>query len=528
MKQQLICLAVALGMLVGCGDGGGSSDPKCQTGACGAQRFCAHTPDGGVCWKDTTPPVIAVSSMDCSTTPCRRDSVLTVTATVSDESYGNAMGEVKVALDLDAEHPLTLQRVSPTGNDYRLEAKLADLPFPYFAHDVAATVSAKDEAGNEVSVPLAAVGVTRERWRLGLTGGAGTFPLSMPVVVKEDGRILATSGDGSLHSVSSNGAEQGAPVAIGAAANGPPALGAGAIWLAGQDGTLQKRSLTDGSVIALTDCTSTGGAALLGPPAVLGDRVIASSNGTDVLVARPSNSCNAASLSEAISAPASLDANGHVALASGTTLREFSVAASASLVDSWTGVTPPGVGSVVEPIAVDGEGALWTTALSGTLYRTTSTGASAQVSTAPSASSAGAVILSDNSAVVPDYVGVVRRLTATGSSPWTANPTVSGHPRTPLALGGSDPSLLVPTSDGSLYVLRQSTGELIWSTKLSPQALQPPNIWTEPGAKTSTAYLASANGTLYAVIVDGTLDTTAPWPKAYHDPQNTSNAATPF
>ena len=67
---------------------------------------------------------------------------------------------------------------------------------------------------------------------------------------------------------------------------------------------------------------------------------------------------------------------------------------------------------------------------------------------------------------------------------------------------------------------------MAWSKKLAAQALQTPNLWTEPGAKTSTAYLAGADGNLYAVLVDGALDTSAPWPKAFHDPQNTSNAAT--
>jgi len=30
------------------------------------------------------------------------------------------------------------------------------------------------------------------------------------------------------------------------------------------------------------------------------------------------------------------------------------------------------------------------------------------------------------------------------------------------------------------------------------------------------------------VILDGRLDPAAPWPKAFHDPQNTGNAATPL
>ena len=40
----------------------------------------------------------------------------------------------------------------------------------------------------------------------------------------------------------------------------------------------------------------------------------------------------------------------------------------------------------------------------------------------------------------------------------------------------------------------------------------------------STAYVASASGKLFAVVVDGQLDASAPWPKAFHDPKNTNRA----
>ena len=85
---------------------------------------------------------------------------------------------------------------------------------------------------------------------------------------------------------------------------------------------------------------------------------------------------------------------------------------------------------------------------------------------------------------------------------------------------------MVPTSDGSVFAVRVADGTVTWTQRLTAaaQSLEPANIWTEPGATTSTAYLAGADGNLYAVIVDGVLDTSAPWPKAFHDPQNTSNA----
>lgn len=526
MKQQLICMAVALGVLAGCGDSGGSSDPKCQTGACGAQRFCAHTPDGGVCWKDTTAPVISASSMTCSTTPCRRDSVLTVTATVADESYGNAMGEVKVALDLDKEHPLTLQRVSPTGNDYRLDVKVEDLPFPYFAHDVAGTVSAKDEATNGATQELAAVGVTRMKWALALPGQGGTAYALFSPAITSDGRIIVVGSDGSVHFVTRAGAEERTPVVVGSVVTAPAALGPNAIWLSGQDQKLHKRALSDGSELALSHCAAATN--LVGSPAVFGERAVSVSSGVQVLVATTDGSCNISNTGSFISSPPVMDRAGALLVSSGGSLQKYTVAEDSTLTSAWAVVPAPSVGTVAEPIAIDGGNAAWTIASNGVLSRTTAEGVTSQVSAAPSIASSGCVVLSDGSVVIADFGGSVRRITPDGTTPWSANPPALDHPRTPLVLGGQDPSLLVPTTSGMVYAIRQSTGEVVWSTLVASQALQPPNIWTESGAKTSTAYLASANGTLYAVIVDGTLDTTAPWPKAYHDPQNTSNAATSF
>jgi outer membrane protein assembly factor BamB len=136
--------------------------------------------------------------------------------------------------------------------------------------------------------------------------------------------------------------------------------------------------------------------------------------------------------------------------------------------------------------------------------------------------------LADGSSVLGDHSGMLRRYAKTGSAPWTTSAALSGSPRIPLALGGSDPSLLVTTSTGWVYAVKTTDGSVAWKQKLSAQPLQTPNVWTEPGAGTSTAYLAGDDGTLYAIIVDGALDATAPWPKAFHDSQNTSNAATPL
>lgn len=88
---------------------------------------------------------------------------------------------------------------------------------------------------------------------------------------------------------------------------------------------------------------------------------------------------------------------------------------------------------------------------------------------------------------------------------------------------------VVPTDVGVIDVLRRD-GTVAWSGQLSSgtASLQPGNIYTPPtepaGAELSTAYFAGSDGVLHAVIVDGKLDASAPWPKAFHDPRNTNRA----
>jgi len=365
---------------------------------------------------------------------------------------------------------------------------------------------------------------------LALPGSGGPVPLLHPAIVPDNGRVLVPGTDGFLRFVTRDGTQERAAVAIGSAVTGPPAVGAGAIWLARQDGQLSKRSLVNGDVIPLTDCASTGGAALLGPPTVFADRVIAASSGQEILVARASGSCAPSVLGTSITTPAVIDTSGAVVVATGSVLRRFTVSTSSALVDAWTGLAVSAGGTVSKPLALDAENGVWSTAASGLVYRTTSAGVSGQISSAPSIGSQGSIILADGSVVVADEAGRVRRIARSGQEiPWTESVGLVGSPRAPLALRGTaTATLLVPTSSGRLYAISEDTGQIVWETNLSPQGLQPANVWTQEGAATSTAYLSGDNGSLYAVIVDGTLDTTAPWPKVFHDPQNTSNAATPF
>jgi hypothetical protein len=123
----------------------------------------------------------------------------------------------------------------------------------------------------------------------------------------------------------------------------------------------------------------------------------------------------------------------------------------------------------------------------------------------------------------------VSRWTSTGAPfPGWQKPDLGGATRTPIVVTSSAP-FLVPTAKGALHALR-ADGTVAWSGQLSAgtASLQPGNIYTPPGQtpgqELSTAYFAGSDGVLHAIIVDGTLDASAPWPKAFHDPRNTNRA----
>jgi hypothetical protein len=522
MRRVLLAAALGLG-LVGCGSGGGggSHHDSCSgPGTCTAGNYCALTKDGNVCWPDTVAPSIRDVTVQCSTNPCRRDAALLVTATVED---GSGTGRAWVELDAD---PGTRWEMSPSpGAGLQVEVPLDRGPFPYFEHDVRPTVHAIDEAENPASTQAGlAVRVTRARWSLPLKTGSA-LSLSSPAILP-DGRVVLGGSDGKLYFVAEDGQSSTSVQVANESFSGPPSVGNDAIWVAGQDGKLHKLG-HDGVVIPLVDCGAA--APLLGAPLVDGARALAASTGVEVLVAKASNSCTFSNLLSSGTSPVSMDTGGRVFLGTGGTLRSLSLAANGALSELWTGSdgapSVPSVGDSVQNAPLPGHGtSVWTVARNGAVNRTASdTAATTTVATISSVSTGG-IVLADDSTVVSDALGRVIRLRLGGAEPLPASEQLSGAPQIGLALDGPVPSILVPTSSGDVYLLQASDLSTIWTLKLSILSLQPANVSPNPGNRTSTAYLAGADGKLHAIVVDGVLDPGAPWPKAFHDRRNTSNA----
>ncbi|HSN13014.1 MAG TPA: PQQ-binding-like beta-propeller repeat protein, partial [Anaeromyxobacteraceae bacterium] len=148
------------------------------------------------------------------------------------------------------------------------------------------------------------------------------------------------------------------------------------------------------------------------------------------------------------------------------------------------------------------------------------------------------IILSNGDIVVGDAGGKLHRLASDGTAVWGAPADLGAAVHAPLALAAAAPGaarFLVATADGKVHAL-DDDGTILWSGPLtSGLALGAGNLHTPAGAPLapdgspfSTAYFAGADGTLYAVIVEGALDTSAPWPKAWHDARNTSRAGGAF
>jgi hypothetical protein len=197
-------------------------------------------------------------------------------------------------------------------------------------------------------------------------------------------------------------------------------------------------------------------------------------------------------------------------------------------VEDWP--SSANTGGVATPMAIRGNGEV-------VALTSPSTGGGSLLSISPSGTPTplavtdvpadGPVVLASGDIVVPEKGKTLSAWSATGAFRWRSA-ALPGLPLTPLVLAGGADALLVADARGNLTAL-DAAGQLRWTTQLAPAAipLRPPNLYAPPGQDRSLGYFPAANGKLYAVILDGRLDAAAPWPKAFHDPRNTGNAATP-
>jgi hypothetical protein len=524
MRRLGVWIAVAAS--VGCG----AVDERaaCRVSAdCPVGQYCAREGGESRCWPDEAPPAVSAASATCAD-PCLRDGVLRVTASVSD---GEEVLDAAVALDLDPDRKFWMAR---SGDGWVVDVPLRELPFEAFSREVVATVTARDGARNESSPRSAPpVRVTRLRWGRAIDPDAVLSPTAP--AVKSDGTIVVAGSNAKVYFITGEGSDAGPALTVGAGQiTAAPAIGDHAIWVGSEDFSLRAVKL-DGSAVM-------GGVAVNAEGALRGSVAVLSGGGKDwgLGAAGSGRLCGASTSSppdSAKSTAASAYAMGPAARADGSVCAASATATALLRCHSFDGAFGElwnvGVGvNVSAPLAVDGAGAIWSGSQDGKLNRTSPAGATETVTTLDASITDSPVILAGGDVVVGDGSGVLHRVTPQGTIAWSrklnGEATVDEPLGAPLVLAGTSATLLVPTRTGVLYAL-DPAGNEIWRHPLAAGVeLRAPNLHTPPdqppGQTMSHAYVSSASGWLFSVVVDGELDAAAPWPKAFHDPRNTNRA----
>lgn len=526
---RLLLRAAALMILASCGEVE-EREPCATSGDCPVGESCVHTSEGSVCWPDAVPPEVTDVTVACGAAGCLRDGELHVGAAVTDDREVLAV-EATVGFDPAIAFPL----VRGEGSSWTGTLPLTALDFPGFELEARVTVRALDGARNPATA-VAGEGqrprVGRVRWVAPLETGLVT---PTPAAIDDAGTVVVGGSDGKLRFFLPDGsaARAALQVATGAIVHAP-SLGAEAIWVGANDGKLHAVRL-DGSGELSPSRTCTAAGVAKGPPAVLTTAGVdvafgAFSNGR--IVASAKAACAQTPLRDPFSAGPAID------LEWGVVATTVNAGASSARRFSWDGAafeelwaTPVGATVTVTP-AFDTGGRIITGGEDGEIDLTTPAGATAPLATVGGSIDDSPIVLSNGDLVVGDAAGRLHRLSSAGTAVWDPPVDLGAPVHAPLALAGGPVRFLVATADGRVHALDDG-GAVLWSGPLTDgMALGAGNLHTPaapPGRPAfSTAYFGGADGRLYALVVEGRLDTSAPWPKAWHDARNSSRAGGPF
>jgi hypothetical protein len=492
---------------------------------------------------DTSPPLVTGLVVACSVAhldgQCRRNEALGVTVHVAD---GQAVTAV-ATLSLDG-HELKVP-LEGTGEVRTGTLALNAYPFSMYEGSATVRIEATDALGNVSRSTQSAAAVTRLRWEYA-TGGTGFTQSAIDIFwnvafgVHGIGgpttgqlRILRAGCDPSVAPQPTPACVRTVDLGAGVALAHAPMVGFGyaRIWFPTTDGKLLARSV-DGAPANGAGCTiAVTGTVAMSPRNA--DVVVANSN---TMYAADGANCDqtpfpgtkflGSSVTDATSSSYALSSG-----SSGTRLiRGLNFYDSGlALIETWS--SPVGVGTTAStsPI-IDRLKRVLVLSGDGTLYRVTDNGASGTASTLASGLPSGAtlspIILRDDSIVVAVGDQLFRLAGVDGAVLWSA--AVTGNVTGLLAPvpDRSGVALYVTTDAGKLQALRLD-GSDAWGgpVQLGTGALVAPNIGLEPsGEGTHLLYVGGADGKLRALIVDSEIDGAAPWPKAFHDAQNSSRA----
>ncbi len=495
---------------------------------------------------DDVAPTVSSPVLSCGAhNPCWRDDVMTVTATVSDPY----LASVAVTLDLapGTSVPMALQ-----GASYQGQLALRNWPFPWFLQTVTATVTATDQAGNQRS-SSSSIPVSRLRWAV--AAETSSPPQLTGAAIDGTGNIAIGGANSKLYLFAPSGSLANAPAptvgSIGLA--GAPSIGPSAIWAPSQDGRIYAVNAAGTSVISSCPGSVTAGN-LFTPVLTSGAteraysgganrRIYAFDLGTPGVCTSPgSSSVDVVTTSLVLSGGAL-----YAATATGTltaSVRQYTDPGDGALTAGWV-AAPSDAGvpclQVEAPLSTDANGDLLVACGNGQIYRISrGSGIYSKLITLAGKATESIVVRGDGDLLVGTNDNLLHRLTPATppafTEKWPTAPDL-GAPVTGVALAARDAlgvDVYAVTAAGGLYAVDADgtsggnpAGLVIWSTAglnpapLGTASLRFPAIAPARGVSDlPTLYAPSADGKVYAVIVDSGLDPGSPWPKAHRDLAN--------
>jgi hypothetical protein len=499
---------------------------------------------------DTAPPAFGTVSAACAG-ECKRDGVLAVAAQVTDANAVTASVSLSLA-------PADARAMTLSAGSYRVDVALKDLPFPYFSQTVTATLKATDAAGNEATHPVDVL-VTRLRW------ATPAEPASPPqltgAAIDPAGRIIVGGSNSRLYFYDPSGAP---PTSISVGSIGitaAPSVGPTAIWVGSEDGRLYAVK-PDGSGVLIFCPAGPLSAAPLYTPALTTAALESaySAGGNKRIYAAKSDAsvCTTPGTvtTDAVTTALTISGNREIGVTAtaiaAASVRSFTDPGDGALSQDWVAAPTNGATACTQidaPLAADASGQILAACGNGQLYRLDkSTGAFEYLVTLAGKATESVVVRSDGDLVLGTNDNLLHRLTTTAVPPglvekWGSLPDLQAAV-TGVLLGARDGigvDTYAVTAGGGLYAVDADAtasglpaARIVWSTATEPTPplglakLGFPTIAPAQANGLPTLYAGSADGKLYAVVVDSGLDTTAPWPKSHHDTRNTGNAAAPL
>jgi hypothetical protein len=492
--------------------------------------------EGVAIFVDAKAPVLSSGATFCTAT-CLRDEIVPVTVEIEEDEIDT----VEASLDLDGHAQWApLHAVTPTL--FAGELHLATYAFPSFSGTAAARFRARDRSGNETVLDIPAVPVTRVRW----VHDAQALAVTAPAVAPDGSLVIAVnSSSAQLRAVGVDGVEKWRTSVGNQGIVQAPTMGAGMTWVGSNDGNLYGR-FANGTLLTCPSSNQVPGSMFTPALRLAPEAAYSGGSAAKLYGANATGTCFGAGVSTTDAVTTSpVIVNDTLYVASVSSLGTASVRSFGLDLLAKAAVSPMdgsvACGRIDASPAANGT-SLFVGCANGKIFAIDLSSLDATaIASLSGAVVESPVLLPNGDVIVGTNDKKLHRLAkpALGTGPWTEawSPAPDlGAAVTGTLVASPDAAgavVYAVTAAGNLYAL-DGEGKVVWSTAgestppLGRFSLSFPTIAPAQPGGLPTLYAGSAEGKLYAVVVDTGLDTTSPWPKSHHDVRNTGIAAAPL